>query len=411
MIKRLSDRLQKNPITRNTAPKLASLLFAVLLWIYVMDVENPEMLKVIKNVDVTVIGVERLEAENLVLLDGIFPGIDVTVKGRRTEVNNIERSDIKLTADVSTLKQGEHAVLIDRSINFDTVTITSLSKRSLDVTLDKLSEELKPVQIAFKGESKPGYLTEAAAPDPPMILVKGPETLVKQVVRMQGEVDAASITAMTEAQIPIRPINSAGKVVEGVTAATKSVKATLSLFQVKTLAVNPSLTGKVPDGFELVDVQLNPETVALKGTESLLKDFTYLKTKPLNLNTITQTDTVNLELDLPNGITAPDLKGPLKALVRIEAIKTRELTYTPEEVQFINTAAGTAGKMLGPLKIRIQGIESLVDAIRKDEIKLRVDLANQAPSRVNANIIYDAGAKYSSLQMEPGRVEVDIEMQ
>ncbi len=405
---RLSERLQKNPVTRNAAPKLASLLFAVLLWVYVMDVENPEMLKVIKNVDITVIGVERLEAQNLVLLDSSLPEIDVTVKGRRTDVNNIERSDIRLTIDISTLEQGEHTVPIDRSVNFENIAVTALSKRSVDVTLDKLSEELKPVAISFKGEAKAGFLTEAAVPDPPMILVRGPESLVKKVTRLQGEVDSASITAMTEAQIPIHPVNSAGKAVEGVTATVKSVKATLSLFQVKNLAVNPTLTGKVMDGFELVDVQVNPSTISLKGTEELLKEFTFLKTKPINLNTITQTDTVNVELDLPAGIVAPDLKGPLKALVRIEAVKTRELTYNPEEVQFINVAAGTAGKLPGPLKIRIKGIESLVDAVKKDDIKLRVDLANQAPSRVNANMIYDVGAIYSSLQIDPGRVEVDI---
>lgn len=408
MINRLNEWLKRSPIARNTAPKLASLLFAILLWVYVMDVENPEMLRVVKNVDITVLGTERLEGQNLVLLENALPPIDVTVKGRRTDVNNIDRSDIRLTADVSTLKQGKHTVILERSLNVDAVTVTALSRRSVDLTLDRLAEELKPVEITFKGEGKPGFLTEAAAPDPPMILVKGPETLVRQVTRLQGEVEAASITAMTEAQIPVRPVNSAGKLVEGVTPAGRSVKATLSLFQVKTLTVNPTLTGKVPDGFELVDVQLNPSTVSLKGTEELLKDFIFLKTKPINLNAIAQTDTVNVELDLPAGIAASDLEAPLKALVRIEAIKLRELTYNSEEIQFINAAAGTTGRLPGPVKIRIRGIGSLVDAVRKEDIKLRVDLANQAPGRINANVLYDVGAKYSSLQMDPSRVETDI---
>lgn len=408
MKNRLSSRLQKNPITRNAVPKLASLLFAIFLWIYVMDVENPEMLKVVKNVDVTVVGAERLEAEGLILMESTFPGIDVTVKGRRSDINSVDRSDIRVTANVSTLKEGAHTVILDRSVNIDNVIVVVMSKRSVDLTLDKLAEQLKPVEIVFKGETKPGYLTEAAVPDPPMILVRGPETLVKQVAKLQGEVDSSSVTAMTEAQIPIHPVNSAGKVVEGVAAASKSVKANLSLFQVKSLAVNPTLSGKVAEGFELVDVQLNPGTVSLKGTEELLKDFTFLKTKPINLNTITQTDTVNVELDLPEGVTAPELKAPLKALIRIEAMKVREMTFNPDEVQFFNGAPGTTGKMLGPLKVRIKGIESLVDAVKKEDIKLRIDLANQAPSRVNANIVYDAGAKFTALQLEPGRVEVDI---
>lgn len=408
MKNRLSEKLQKNPITRNSTPKLASLLFAILLWIYVMDVENPEMFKVIKNVDVAVIGAESLEASGLILLDGSIPGIDVTVKGRRTDVNNVDKSDIRLMIDVSGLKQGEQTVDVGRAMSLDNISITALSKRSLKVTLDKLSEELKPVEIAFKGESRPGFMAEAAIPDPPMILVRGPSTLVSRVVRLQGEVDSTSITAMTQAEIPIRAVDSAGKTVEGVALASKSVKANLSLFQLKALAVNPTLTGKVPDGFELVDVQLNPGTVSLKGPEEVLKDFTFLKTKAINLNTLIQTDTVNVELDLPEGITAPDLSGPLKALVRIEAVKSRELTYNADEVKFINAAPGTYGKMLGPLKIRIKGIESMIDALKKDDVTIKVDLAGQTPSRINANVIYDLPAKYSGLQIEPSRVEVDI---
>lgn len=408
MKNRLNERLQKNPITRNSAPKLASLVFAILLWIYVLDVENPEMLKVVKNVDVAVIGVESIEADGLVLLEGDLPEIDVTVKGRRTDVNNVDRSDIHLMIDVTGLDKGKHDVEIGRSMNLDNISVTALSKRSLEITLDKLAEELKPVEIAFKGTAKPGFMAEAAVPEPPMILVKGPATLVKKVVRLQGEVDSASITAMTEAQIPIQPVDSAGKTVSGVSAAVKSVKANLSLFQVKNLTVNPTLTGKVPDGFELVDVQINPATVSLKGAEAAIKDFTFLKTKPINLNAILQTDTVNIELDLPQGITAPDLTAPLKALIRIEAVKIRELTYNSDEIQFVNEAAGTSGKLLGPLKIKIKGAETFVDALKKEDVKIKVDLAGQAASRVNANVIYDLPAKYSGLQIDPGRVEVDI---
>lgn len=408
MINRLNEWLKKSPIARNTAPKLASLLFAVLLWIYVMDVENPEMLRVIKNVDITIVGEERIEGQNLVVLEGSLPLIDVTVKGRRTDVNNIDRSDITLTADIGVLEQGKHTVTLERSVNVEAVTITALSQRSVEITLDRLVEELKPVEIAFKGEGKPGFLTEAAAADPPMILVRGPETLIRQVARLQGVVESASVTAMTEAQIPVHPVDSAGKRIEGVTPATRSVKAMLSLFQVKTLTVNPTLTGRVPEGFELVDVQLNPSTVSLKGTEDLLKDFIFLKTKPINLSALTQTATVNAELDLPAGIAAVDLNAPLKALIRIEAIKVRELNYGSEEVQFINVAPGTAGRLLGPVKIRIRGIGSLVDAVRKEDIKLRIDLAEQGPGRVNANLLYDVSAKYSSLQLDPSRVEIDI---
>lgn len=411
MMNRLSDRLKKSPIARNGAPKLVSLLFAVLLWIYVMDVENPEMLKVVKNVDISITGTEMLESDNLVLLSSTFPGIDVTIKGRRSEVNSIDRSDIRLTANVSGLGQGEHSVVIERSVNFDTVTVMALSRRTVDVTLDKLSEQLKPVDITFKGPAKPGFLTEAAVPDPPMILVTGPDTLVKQIVSLRGEVDSASITAMTEAQIPIRPVDSAGKTVEGVTTAAKSVKATLSLFQVKSLTVNPALLGKVMDGFQLIDVKISPATVSLKGPEALLNDFTILKTKPINLTGMSESDTVNVELDLPVGIVATELSVPLKAVIRIEAVKVRELTYNPDEISFINSASGTSGRMLGPFKIRIRGIESLVDALRKDDIKIRVDLAGQPPGRVNANILYDVGVKYSDVQIDPSQVEVDIEVQ
>lgn len=408
MKNRISEWLKHSPIARNTVLKLVSLIFAILLWVYVMDVENPEMLKLIKNVDVKVTGTEKLQTEGLVLLDTAIPSIDVTVKGRRSEVNNVDRSDIRLTMDVSTLAQGEHVVRVDRAVNLDNIVITGLSKQALTVNVDKFAEQLKPVEIAFRGEAKEGFITEAAVPDPPMVLISGPETVVNNVVKLRGDVDSTSITAMTEAQIPIRAVDAAGNSVEGVSLASKSVKANLSLFMTKPLSVNPVLVGNAAEGYELVDVQIDPATVVLKGEEEKVANFSYLKTKPIELAGMNKTETLNVELDLPEGITAMNLEAPLKVLVKIEAVKTRELSYDPEELQFINVAAGSSAKLTGPLKLKIKGTETVIDGLKKDDIKIKIDLGDQGSGTINANVIYETAVKLEGVKIEPGKVEVEI---
>lgn len=56
MIKKMKEIYQRSKFSRNTAPKVLSLVFALVFWIFVMDNVNPEMTRVFDNVPVELVG-------------------------------------------------------------------------------------------------------------------------------------------------------------------------------------------------------------------------------------------------------------------------------------------------------------------------------------------------------------------
>ena len=95
-------------ITKNTTQKLFSLIFALVFWIFVMDTENPETIRVIGRVPVTLLGVEQLVAKELQIVEeGPFT-IDLKVKGRRKEVIAFKAGDLKVTVDLFQAQRGSN---------------------------------------------------------------------------------------------------------------------------------------------------------------------------------------------------------------------------------------------------------------------------------------------------------------
>jgi len=405
----LNEMMRKTPGTRNLPPKLASLLFAILLWVYVMDVENPEMIKVIKDVEITPVGIERLEGRNLTLESRSFPTVDVTIKGRRSEVSAFDKQDVRVSVDVGNLDRGVQDVSVDKILNAENISISAVTLKTVNLEVDKLTEQLKPVEITFKGVAAPGFIPDSAVPVPNVISVRGPEKLVKKVARVVGEVDASTLSAKAEAQIPVHPVSDKGTTISGVQLQTSFVKSVLGLAQMKSVPISPTLAGTVPVGYELVDVQMKPSLLTLKGPEDTLKTIGILKSRSINLSNLTTSVQLPVEVDLPKGVSLSDPMTTLAAEIRVEAVKTVDFSYSGDEVEYVNAAHGTTAKLPAGLKVHLRGIESLISGVHKDDIHVKVDLLNQAAGKTTAAVSYTVSAPYDRLQTDPSRVEVEIQ--
>lgn len=69
--------------------------------------------------------------------------------------------------------------------------------------------------------------------------------------------------------------------------------------ETKTVEVIPQWTGKPPEGKRLVSSRLTPERVIIFGAPSVLKAITGVKTEPIDLSGIKETDTIEAAIILP----------------------------------------------------------------------------------------------------------------
>jgi len=102
----------------------------------------------------------------------------------------------------------------------------------------------------------------------------------------------------------------------------------------KTIPIEPVVTGKLSDDFELVSITLAPKTLTVSGAQKTLKDATTIKTKPINLSDQTSSSEKQVALDLTPEVA--DLIGESVVSARItikDKIVDKKIRNVPIEVR------------------------------------------------------------------------------
>ncbi len=131
-------------------PKIICVIFALFLWIYVMDTENPNWEETFENVPVSLVHTDEIEIDNgLTIYNGYATTVDITVRGRRNDVENITAEDFTVTADVIEITEpGAYTLPITVKAPRD-IDVVSKSQASVTVNVDKKETVVVPVKAKY----------------------------------------------------------------------------------------------------------------------------------------------------------------------------------------------------------------------------------------------------------------------
>lgn len=91
----------KRLFRKDTTIKILSILSAVLLWLYVLNIENPTDTKLISNIKVSKVNVNLLKEHGLTVKDDRDYYVSVTIEGKTRQIDRISRNDFEVEADFS----------------------------------------------------------------------------------------------------------------------------------------------------------------------------------------------------------------------------------------------------------------------------------------------------------------------
>ena len=132
---------------KDISTKIISLLFAIFMWFYIIQVQNPEIEKNIKGIPVQFTK-SQLEERGLTLTNDKEVQIDVKVRGQRKHISNIKKEDIAAVADVSNINStGTHEVNINVILPYGGVELLEQSPQHITVTVDEIVVAEKEILI------------------------------------------------------------------------------------------------------------------------------------------------------------------------------------------------------------------------------------------------------------------------
>ena len=410
-------------IMSNFGLKLASLVFAGVIWLSVTNNQDPQISRQIRDVQVRIVDNSNyLKNNNLVgwAVDSSDLSQSVKVKGKKSIVDTLTNNDIKLVADLKNLPvQGTDSTVraipieavVENNNGTDIVDI-ELSNDKLEYNVEKkISKtlELKPVQIGHPDDK---YIVGDKAIELDQVKIEGPESVVNNVTKATAEIDVAGLTRTMNvtANIVLRDKNDEVVETNDVDASRvkiinnngkPTVRAEVEILEGKFVPIKCVVSGEPADGY------------AVTGTVSTIND------SELDIAGRTQDLNYTVELDkyLPDGVRfGEDSKAKATVVVSIGKLSSKNFAVDIKNISVENPVQGYDIKVdtneYDSVALTLLGMDSALAAVDENTLKGSVDatqLIKENGTETLRDGVYSAKVKWNNLP-EGVKASDDVEV-
>lgn len=405
------ENYKNSQFNKKTAPKLLSLLFAIMLWLVVIDLENPELEKNIENIPVILLNEAEVSQNGMIILDREDYYIDVKVKGRRNEVAAIKNSDIRITADLRGFDKGVISVPLNKRIYSEDVVITDLSQSEIKVVLDQIVEIAKPVTIEVEGEIPVGYSKDNILISPEEVLVKGPESIVNRVSKISGMLSIDGVSNSISKEIPLKAVDNDLNDVSGVTLGKEYVSAELSIYKLKKVPVVYMTSGDLSEEYRLVDVELLTQFVTIKGEQEVIDKIESLNTTRIDVSGKTESFTEKVKLVIPENVETTLAENAINSNITIEKMSSKEFRYFVREIPIFNLDPNLEANITNledVVKITLYDVESKLSKINGDILNPILDGSHFIDGVNSSKVEIDAAVNVEKYDISPDILYLEV---
>ena len=385
-----------NKLKNNSKIKIISLLSAMVLWMYVMAIVDPEETKLFENIPVTITNKNELNERDLV----IYPEQDLTtniyVTGKLSNLKKVTKDDINVYGQINNPLEGNNEIYLKVStsqrVNYD------FKNPVMIVTLEKIISEDKSIKVDITGSGKNNVDNIMLQDNIDKVSVSGPRSLVNKVKRVVGTVKVNGELNDFSQSIKLEPVDANGKVVEGIELEKDSVNVNITLLTQKTVPITLKLSDNSESG---VNYTMSQNTVTIKGKKDIVDSINDIETQPVKLSEILPGTSKDIYLQVPSGITIETKYITIKKNSEENAVA--EYTYTAENIEIIDKSKI---KVANSINVSIEYLQS-IGSINKDDIKLYIDLNEVSLEDNTCKIKYESIYEIEKINIDPDIVTIE----
>ena len=301
-------------IRENIGYKLLALAIAIVIWLYVNDLQPTTDSTAHRNGYITkkfTVPLSVRKADRSFVVTGAPREVETVLEGRLDDMRALAEQQDDISAYISLLgrRAGVHVlpVIVKLPEEFTGLIRRSSETHAVTVTLEeKIRREFK-IQVDLSGSPQPGYQYKQPEVQPSKAFVFGPEMEVDRVERLVVTADQGSAGSLgIDDTLPIRALDHNGQVVLGVELSRNMVHVRLLPLVTpleKTVLISPSTIGQTPYPYKVVGMEVQPQTVSITGSPDKLAGVGILETEPIVLANKKQTFTQKVRIVTPEGVT------------------------------------------------------------------------------------------------------------
>lgn len=403
-------------LTSNWGLKLASVVFAAILWFLITNINDPVVSQTFYDVPVTIKNTSLITENGQVyeVLDDTDVISTVKVYAPRTAIDSLSKDNIVATADVANMTSN-YTIPISLSTNKYSNEIESISGSIDTVKLDVEDKATKTLALTAttSGTLEDGYIVGTVSTEQNLIRVSGPESIVSQIKSAVVDVDVTGFTSNIGTDADIKLYDEEGNVIsEGnLTLNITSVRVNVTILETKRVPIVYTITGTPASGYQLTGViDSTPDTILIAGRSSALSEVDFIGVSDALLNVQGLTENLETTIDLtdylPSNISFgdSDFNGIVSVVVHIEETKSKTVDLDVSSFTISNVPEGyqvtiVTGEEEGDTtqSITVSGLQAALDTATASTITGEIDMQEFMDSRELDNLV--AGTYSTSVDL------------
>lgn len=379
----------KTFFTKNVALKIIALVFAVLLWGYVLTDQKPLRTKVVPEVATSFDGEAELIAQGFCVRgdrEEILQDVSVTVRAQITNYAYISANSISATISLRNISEArEYDLPISATVSSSLGVVQSVSPATVKVEIDTLVTKTIPITTSFTGELPDGYwadmdsLTATSRLD-----ITGPKTDISTITHGECVVDLNDRTSTIYSTFDVTFYDKDNNVVSSdiIVGTLPSSTVRLPIYPMKNVPIDVtgSLIGtdNLAANHEIVSAVATPSSVRLVGDQAALDEVDSIQLTPIAVNGLSATATVESDLVVPDGLRLLD-DETVSVLIEIREMETSQ-TFEQLEIQVYGKPTRSEVTLdVSTVDLTVEGRYSLVSILMRSDVTVRVDVTRLTP--------------------------------
>ena len=377
----------KKSLTNNIGLKLLAFIFAFMLWLLVVNIDDPVGSKTFENIPVTIEHSEVVtqDQRSYQVLDGTDT-VSVSVSATRSVLEKISAENIVATADMRELYL-ESQIPIEITIPGYEFESATASPRNVQVKIEQNKSDTFPITVTTTGTVRDGYVLGTVQADPERVTVNGPESVIDQISKVVAEVNVSGLSSDSSIDATLTYYDADNNEISAEQLAnnlgTTGVKVNVTLYHTARIPVMVDTSGvTAADGYTISEVSWTPEEIQLAGEEDVLEALKEIRipADAIDITSISQRTekTVDITPYLPEGTRLVDENGNnilVTARVAKEGTKSFDIPVGSITVNNLDDDLTISGYGSGDdLEVHIGGPQAQLDSLELGDLSVSIDL-------------------------------------
>lgn len=376
----------KMSLTNNIGLKFLAVLIALVLWLAIVNVNDPEKTITVSNIPISVTNESAITSRDMVYNVKSEQYLNITVSGKRSIVSNLSAEDFRATASLKELSK-VNSIPVDVTTKNASlgrkITIVKQSAQTILVDVENVEEkDFTDLVVEYTGKVADGYVAGLSSMSTGEVTVKAPTSIIDKIkkVAVRCSLDGTNTNISKKCPVILYDKNDKEIKSDEIELSDKKIRVNVNVLRAKQVpisTINKDELGKPADGYVVDDVILSSDSITVYGSEESLDSIESLDIQDdIDVSDAKGDVTQNIDVTgkLPKGLSVSG-ESTITVKVLIKKLITRTFEYDASEVSLNDLSSNLDVQLVTKkVKVTLQGEEEVISQLTKDDMAISADL-------------------------------------